>query len=84
MASSTQVGHLFRQYMRAAQKFPDVNVREFLKRRGREEFRKHANETDGTKLKKIITEGEKSIAMIERTSLVYGIYAPKHPSVLMK
>ena len=46
-------------------------------RRGREEFRKHVGETDKTQ----ITE-EKSIAMIERTSVVYGMYAPSHKSVV--
>lgn len=53
-------------------------------RRGREEFRKHVGETDKAKLAKIVAEGEKSIVMIERTSVVYGMYAPSHKSVLVK
>jgi len=79
---SSSVVSLFRTYLRAAQKFPDVNIRDFLVRRGREEFRKYAHETDPAKIEKIVAEGKESIALIERTSSVYGIYAPKHPSVL--
>merc|ERR1711934_549228 len=81
---SGQVATLFRAYMRAARKFHDANVKDFLMRRGREEFRKHVGETDKAKLAKIVAEGEKSIAMIERTSVVYGMYAPLHKSVLVK
>jgi hypothetical protein len=75
---------VFRTYLRAAQKFPDVNIREFLKRRAKEEFRKYAQETDQAAVNKALKHAKENIAMIERTSLVYGVYAPKHTSVLGK
>merc|ERR1711908_124042 len=80
--STSQVVALYRAYFRAARKFPDANIRDFLKRRGREEFRQYAGETDKAKLEEIVAQGKNSIQMIERTSLVYGLYAPKHGSVL--
>ncbi len=59
-----------------------LSFRRFLKRRGREEFRKYAKETDKAKIEKVLAEGRSSIAVIERTSSVYGMYEPTHPSVL--
>lgn len=79
---SSSVVSVFRTYLRTAQKFPDVNIREFLKRRGREEFRKYAQETDQAVIDKGLAEAKESIAMMQRTSQVYGLYAPKHASVL--
>ena len=55
----------------------------FLKRRAKEEFRKHAQETDQAAVNKALKQAKENIAMIERTSLVYGVYAPKHSSVLV-
>lgn len=80
--SSSSVVKVFRTYLRTAQTFPDVNIREFLKRRAREEFRKYAQETDKAVIDKALTEAKANIAMIERTRHVYGLYAPKHGSVL--
>ena len=59
-----------------------LSFRRFLKRRGREEFGEYAKETDKAKIEKVLAEGRSSIAVIERTSSVYGMYEPTHPSVL--
>ena len=67
----------------AGQKYPNYNVREFVKRRAKQDFRQHAAETDAAKIDQLWSKAQEDFAVTQRQRLVYSMYAPKQKSVMV-
>eukprot|EP00891_Asterochloris_glomerata_P004116 jgi/Astpho2/4116/gw1.00063.220.1_t len=82
MPSPAQVRALYKAFLREGQKYPNYNVREFVKRRAKQDFRQHAAETDAAKLDQLWTKAQEDFAVTQRQRVVYSMYAPKQKSVM--
>ena len=67
----------------AGQKYPNYNVREFVKRRAKQDFRQHAAETDAARIDQLWSKAQEDFAVTQRQRLVYSMYAPKQKSVMV-
>ena len=67
----------------AGQKYPNYNVREFVKRRAKQDFRQHAAETDAARIDQLWSKAQEDFAVTQRQRIVYSMYAPKQKSVMV-
>jgi hypothetical protein len=80
--SSAEVIHLFKTLMREASKFTNYNIREYVKRRVKEEFVKNASATDPSAAAAAYVNGQKQLQVVKRQSVVYALYAPRTKSIM--
>lgn len=80
--SSAEVVHLFKALLREAKKFPNYNIREYVKRRVKEEFRENISATDPAVVAKAYAHGQQSLQVARRQSVVYALYAPRTKSIM--
>lgn len=82
MPSSSELRSLFRQYLRQSKAFPSYNIREYLLRRVKEDFRKHASVDDESTAQQLWDQAVANLELVKRQLTVYHLFGGKVKSVL--
>lgn len=64
------------------QKFPDYNIREYIKRRAKQGFRESVEVKDKTQLDLLWNQSLEEMQVVRRQATVYDMYARKHTSIM--
>lgn len=80
--SMSQVRSLFRSLLRTARKFPDYNIREYVKRRTIDGFRQNQQLTDPAVIVSAFADGKSQLEVASRQAMVYSLYVPKVKSIM--
>lgn len=80
--STSQVRSLFRSLLRTARRFPDYNIREYVKRRTIEGFRQNQQLKDPAAIVSAFAEGKSQLEVASRQAVVYSLYTPKVKSIM--
>ena len=67
----------------AGKKFTNYNVREFVQRKAKVDFRSHAAETDKAVVGQLWTQAKLDLDIARRQALVYSLYGSKQKSVMV-
>merc|ERR1712176_1078207 len=81
-AASVKARSVFREFFRKARLFEDDNMREWVKRKTRESFRGTLTANGTTSVEELFKRAEEELRMLERTSTMYKMYKPRHPTIL--
>lgn len=63
-------------------KFPNYNIREYVRRRAREQFKEASKVSDEGQSMELWSKGKETIEMVKRQAVVYQLYARKQKSVM--
>ncbi|KAH7288915.1 hypothetical protein KP509_31G049600 [Ceratopteris richardii] len=80
-ASVAEVKALYRAFLREASKFPNYNIREYVKRRSRQGFLQNQNIAPELATA-IFSEGKQLLEVAKRQTVVYSLYAPEVKNVM--
>jgi len=69
-----QARSLFRSLLRQSSQFAAYNFREYARRRTKDAFREHQNETEERKVQELIQKGLKELRMMKRQTVVSQFY----------
>ena len=72
----------FRSLIRNCQKFPDYNIREYVKRRTVDAFRENPTLTDPAAIATAVADARSQLEVAKRQSIVYSLYAPKVKNIM--
>ena len=72
------------QQCAAGKKFSNYNVREFVQRKARNDFRSHAAETDTAAVETLWSQAKQDLEIARRQALVYSLYGSRQKSVMVK
>ena len=78
MPSSTQTLKLYRAFQRAANKFPDYNYREYIKRRARDAFASSRSISNPQVIFSLYQQGIQELEIIHRQAIVNALYSDYH------
>ncbi len=81
-ASAGEVRHLFRALLREASRFPNYNVREYVKRRAIDAFHQYRDQSDPAIVDAAFKRGLQQLEIARRQSLVYSLYGPRVNSIM--
>ncbi|CAL8467311.1 g6848 [Coccomyxa elongata] len=73
---------MYRSFLKHGAKFPNYNIREYVRRKAKEGFRAHREETDAQKLSGLLQDAKQELEVVKRQSLVYSMYARKQKSIM--
>ncbi|ACO64161.1 predicted protein [Micromonas commoda] len=79
--AAAELSAVYRAMQKSAARFSNYNVREYFKRRVREEFEKNANLV-GEEAAAALAKAKKDLAVIDRQVQVYSLYGSELRSVL--
>ncbi|CAG8520016.1 3136_t:CDS:1 [Ambispora gerdemannii] len=74
LPSRIHILHLYRGFLRAGSTFSNYNFRDFVKRRARDQFRMHQNETDPHKIMGLVKKAEKELLVWQRQGHLNSLY----------
>ncbi|CAL5225167.1 g7948 [Coccomyxa viridis] len=77
--SSSEVMSIYRALLRCGSKFPNYNVREYVLRRTKQDFRAHREDADASGF---LSEAKDALEIVKRQAVVYSTYARKHKSIM--
>lgn len=80
--SSAEAFSLLRQLLRTARRFPSYNVREYVKRRSKEGFRRNRGLGEEAQVRAALAEGRKQLEVARRQAAVYSLFAPSLKSIM--
>eukprot|EP01018_Ginkgo_biloba_P007306 Gb_11046 [translate_table: standard] len=80
--STSEVRSLCRSLLRIARKFPDYNIREYMKRRTIEGFKQNRDLSDPSAVISAFSDGKLQLEVASRQAVVYSLYAPKVKSIM--
>ncbi|OAL56865.1 hypothetical protein IQ07DRAFT_555188 [Pyrenochaeta sp. DS3sAY3a] len=69
-----QVRSLYRSLLRQSGQFAAYNFREYAKRRTRDSFREHQNETEERQIQELVQKGLKELQMLKRQTVISQFY----------
>ncbi|BDD63356.1 hypothetical protein MAP00_008255 [Monascus purpureus] len=69
-----QARSLFRSLLRQSSQFSNYNFREYARRRTKDAFRKHQNETEERQIQELIQEGLRNLRMMKRQTVISQFY----------
>ncbi|KAF2032237.1 hypothetical protein EK21DRAFT_87362 [Setomelanomma holmii] len=69
-----QVRSLYRSLLRQGNQFAAYNFREYAKRRTRDAFREHQNETEERRVQELVTKGLKELQILKRQTVISQFY----------
>jgi signal-transduction protein with cAMP-binding, CBS, and nucleotidyltransferase domain len=69
-----QVRSLFRSLLRQSSQFSNYNFREYARRRTRDAFREHQNETEERRIQELIQDGLQNLRMLKRQTVISQFY----------
>ena len=67
----------------AGKKFSNYNVREFVQRKAKADFRSNAAQTDTTAIEQMWTQAKRDLEVAKRQALVYSLYGSRQKSVMV-
>ncbi|XP_074307597.1 uncharacterized protein LOC141642641 isoform X2 [Silene latifolia] len=73
---------LYRSLLRTARKFPDYNIREYVKRRTVDAFRLNKTLDDPSAISSAVADARSQLEIAKRQAVVYSLYAPKVKSIM--
>ncbi|KAK9832894.1 hypothetical protein WJX74_001055 [Apatococcus lobatus] len=82
MPGTAEVRSLYRAFLRESVKFPNYNIREYVKRRATTGFRQHATEKDTAVLDSLRQQAQADLEVVKRQAIVYHLYSRKQKSVM--
>ncbi|XP_031491006.1 uncharacterized protein LOC116258064 [Nymphaea colorata] len=80
--SRSEILCLFRSLLRISGKFPDYNIREYVRRRAADGFRENRVLTDASSISSAFADGKSQLEAAKRQAVVYSLYAPKVKSIM--
>lgn len=80
--TAAEVKALFRAFLREGRKFPNYNIREYIKRRSKEEFHANADLCDPAVLVTLWQGAKQQLEVVRKQSLVYNLYGRKVKNIL--
>ncbi|KAJ5930641.1 hypothetical protein N7466_006134 [Penicillium verhagenii] len=69
-----QVRSLFRSLMRQSTQFSNYNFREFARRKTRDSFREHQNESEDRRIQELIQTGLQELRLLKRQTIISQFY----------
>ncbi|KAK9823181.1 hypothetical protein WJX72_000887 [[Myrmecia] bisecta] len=82
MPSAAEVKALYRALLKEGRKFPNYNIREYVKRKTKEDFRAHKAEADASVVEQLWTKAKSEYEIAKRQAVVYGMYARCQRSIM--
>lgn len=76
----TQVLGLYRSFLRQASQYTDYNMRSYVRRRVREDFRKYSK-VSGAEVESLWQHGKQQFGIVKRQAQISQMY-PAEPSVM--
>lgn len=73
---------LYRELLRTGRKFSSYNIRHYIIRRTKEEFRKAKDWSDNEQILAALEEGKKQLEVAKRQRVVYSLFSPPVKSVM--
>lgn len=70
----TQILHMYKDFIRNANKIQNYNFRHYFLRRAKESFRENKNVQDPKKVNELLTEAEKDLGVLKRQSIISNMY----------
>ncbi|MCO5596061.1 hypothetical protein L7F22_050127 [Adiantum nelumboides] len=80
--SAIEVKALFRAFLREARRFPDYNMREYVKRRSRQGFHQNHGVSSPELAATAFGKGREFLEVAKRQAVVYCLYAPKIKNIM--
>eukprot|EP00890_Picochlorum_soloecismus_P000083 jgi/Picsp_1/1075/NSC_04558-R1_pinus taeda anonymous locus 0_14360_01 genomic sequence len=77
VTATNQLRSLFRSFIRESRKYPNYNIREYIRRKSKEEFRDTVSNS-GKDLESI----QSDLEVVKRQAVVYSLYARKEKSIM--
>ena len=68
----------------AGRKFTNYNVREFVQRKTKADFRSNAKQTDKAVVEQLWLQAKQDLEVAKRQALVYSLYGSKQKSVMVR
>lgn len=81
MASSARALHLYRSLIREGNRYNSYAFSHYVKRRTREEFRKHLTDSDPAAINDLLSRGERTLETVARQSAISRLY-PRQRTVI--
>ena len=72
--SRTAILSLYRNLLRTGGNFTQYGFREYAKRRTRDAFREHKNETDHHRIQELVSRGITELQMMKRQTVIGQMY----------
>ncbi|KAJ5652411.1 hypothetical protein N7507_009837 [Penicillium longicatenatum] len=69
-----QVRSLFRSLMRQSTQFSNYNFREYARRKTRDAFREHQNESEDRRIQELIQSGLQDLRLLKRQTIISQFY----------
>ncbi|EYE96185.1 LYR motif-containing protein [Aspergillus ruber CBS 135680] len=69
-----QARSLFRSLLRQSSQFSAFNFREYARRRTRDAFREHQNESEDRRIQELFQEGLQNLRMMKRQTIISQFY----------
>ncbi|KAJ5999107.1 hypothetical protein N7451_006917 [Penicillium sp. IBT 35674x] len=69
-----QVRSLFRSLMRQSTQFSNYNFREYARRKTRDSFREHQNESEDRRIQELIQNGLQELRLLKRQTTISQFY----------
>ena len=82
MALRQEALSLYRNLLRTGKKFPNYNIREFVLRKTRQEFRINRDIQEAESVTKALAEARKELEVAKRQAVVYSMFAPSLKSIM--
>ncbi|GLJ24417.1 hypothetical protein SUGI_0466290 [Cryptomeria japonica] len=82
LPSTSEVRSLIRSLLRTARRFPDYNIREYIKRRTIEGCKQNRDLSEPDAIGYAFREGKSQLEVASRQAMVYSIYAPNVKSIM--
>merc|ERR1712137_918073 len=78
MSSSASVFSLYRNLLRQGRSFNSYQFSHYVIRRTKDEFRRHAGESDPMVIKELLKKGEQDLVVVHRQSQISQLYPRKN------
>ncbi|EIE26487.1 mitochondrial protein of LYR family [Coccomyxa subellipsoidea C-169] len=82
MARPAEIISMYRSFLKHGAKFPNYNIREYVRRKAMEGFRAHKGETDEQTVSELVQDAKTELEVVKRQSMVYSLYARQQKSIM--
>lgn len=73
-ANRLHVLHMYKEFIRNANKVENYNFREYFLRKARQSFRANKDVQEADKLEALLSEAEKDLGVLKRQSIISNMY----------
>ncbi|KAL4535555.1 hypothetical protein Ndes2526B_g06445 [Nannochloris sp. 'desiccata'] len=79
MSKTAEARALYRAFVRESSKFPNYNVREYIRRRAKEAF---SATPEASKAEELMQTARREYEVVKRQAVVFNLYARKQKNVM--